>query len=79
MGVRYLDEEVYDPETGQLLSGTLMDYPLPRADAFDYPRSVIPTAVSTETILFFLNASGVIDSFWRSGIHCSTTRTRTST
>lgn len=38
----------------------------PRADAFDYPRSVIPTAVSTETILFFLNASGVIDSFWRS-------------
>ena len=38
----------------------------PRADAFTYPRSVIPTAVSTETILFFLNASGVIDSFWRS-------------
>lgn len=38
----------------------------PRADAFDYPRSVIPTAVSTETILFFLNASGVLDAFWRS-------------
>ena len=38
----------------------------PRADAFTYPRSVIPTTVSTETILFFLNASGVIDSFWRS-------------
>ncbi len=38
----------------------------PRADAFTYPRSVIPTAVSTETILFFLNASGVIDSCWRS-------------
>lgn len=40
----------------------------PRENAFDFPRSVIPTAVSTDTILFFLNASGVIDSFWRSVI-----------
>jgi multiple sugar transport system permease protein len=38
----------------------------PRGNAFDFPRSVIPTAVSTDTILFFLNASGVIDAFWRS-------------
>jgi multiple sugar transport system permease protein len=38
----------------------------PRENAFDFPRSVIPTAVSTDTILFFLNASGVIDAFWRS-------------
>lgn len=40
----------------------------PRESAFDFPRSVIPTEVSTDTILFFLNASGVIDAFWRSVI-----------
>jgi multiple sugar transport system permease protein len=40
----------------------------PRENAFDFPRSVIPTAVSGDTILFFLNASGVIDAFWRSVI-----------
>ena len=40
----------------------------PRADAYVFPRSVIPTAVSADSILFFLNASGVIDSFWRSVI-----------
>jgi len=38
----------------------------PRESAFDFPRSVIPAEVSTDTILFFLNASGVIDAFWRS-------------
>ena len=40
----------------------------PRDSAFDFPRSVIPTEMSTDTILFFLNASGVIDAFWRSVI-----------
>jgi multiple sugar transport system permease protein len=40
----------------------------PRENAFDFPRSVIPTEVSIDTILFFLNASGVLDSFWRSVI-----------
>jgi multiple sugar transport system permease protein len=38
----------------------------PRDDAFVYPKSVVPDAVSIDTILFFLNASGVIDAFWRS-------------
>jgi multiple sugar transport system permease protein len=38
----------------------------PRADAFDYPRALLPTTISTDTIAFFLNASGVIPSFWRS-------------
>jgi multiple sugar transport system permease protein len=38
----------------------------PRADAFVYPRSLLPTNISTDTIAFFLNASGVIPSFWRS-------------
>ena len=36
----------------------------PRASAFDYPRSLLPTDISTDTIAFFLNASGVIPSFW---------------
>jgi len=40
----------------------------PRENAFDFPRSVVPSELSLDTILFFLNASGVIDSFWRSVI-----------
>ena len=38
----------------------------PRENAFDFPRSVVPTEVSLDTITFFLGASGVIDAFWRS-------------
>ena len=38
----------------------------PRENAFDFPHSVIPAAVSIDTIAFFLGASGVIDAFWRS-------------
>jgi multiple sugar transport system permease protein len=38
----------------------------PREDAFTYPRAIIPGQVSLETIAFFLNAFGVMDSFWRS-------------
>jgi multiple sugar transport system permease protein len=40
----------------------------PRENAFDFPKSVIPEAVSVDTILFFINASGVLDAFWRSVI-----------
>lgn len=40
----------------------------PRENAFHYPRSVIPSEVSIDTILFFINASGVMESFWRSVI-----------
>jgi len=38
----------------------------PRENAFDFPHSVVPAELSFDTILFFINASGVIDSFWRS-------------
>lgn len=38
----------------------------PRESAFDYPKSVIPAALSTDTIAFFLGSFGVIDAFWRS-------------
>ena len=34
--------------------------------AFDYPRTLIPAEISFETILFFINASGVQAAFWRS-------------
>lgn len=40
----------------------------PRELAFDFPKSVVPSALSLDSILFFLNASGVIDAFWRSVI-----------
>ena len=33
IGQAMLEHTVYDPESGQLLSGSLMDYALPRADA----------------------------------------------
>jgi multiple sugar transport system permease protein len=36
--------------------------------AFDFPRSVVPAELNFETIVFFLNAFGVVDSFWRSVI-----------
>ncbi len=32
LGNALMEEAIYDEETGQLLSGTLMDYALPRAD-----------------------------------------------
>jgi len=38
----------------------------PREHAFTYPRSLLPAEVSLNSITFFLNASGVLDSFWRS-------------
>src|SRR5918994_590360 len=38
----------------------------PRDNAFDYPRQLIPAAVSTDTIGFFIGATGVIDALWRS-------------
>jgi multiple sugar transport system permease protein len=40
----------------------------PRDNAFDFPRQVIPQAVSTDTLAFFIGASGVLDAFWRSVI-----------
>jgi multiple sugar transport system permease protein len=40
----------------------------PRESAFDYPRELIPSVISFDTIFFFINASGVQDAFWRSVI-----------
>ena len=46
IGQALLEHTVYDPESGQLLSGSLMDYALPRADdlpAFDIQLTERPT------------------------------------
>jgi multiple sugar transport system permease protein len=40
----------------------------PREQAFDYPRELIPSVISLDTIFFFINASGVQPAFWRSVI-----------
>ncbi len=45
LGQAVFERSVYDPGSGQLLTGSLMDYCLPRADdlpAFDWARNVTP-------------------------------------
>jgi multiple sugar transport system permease protein len=38
----------------------------PRAALFAFPKSLVPTELSTETLLFFLNSRGVLSSAWNS-------------
>jgi carbon-monoxide dehydrogenase large subunit len=56
LGNALLEEAIYDEETGQLLSGTLMDYALPRAD--DVPTLGVETIV-TPSPNNFLGFKGV--------------------
>jgi carbon-monoxide dehydrogenase large subunit len=44
LGNAAMEEAIYDEETGQLLSGTLMDYALPRAE--DLPNFAVETIVT---------------------------------
>src|SRR5690606_1384794 len=44
LGQAMLEQCVYDPETGQLLTGSMLDYALPRAS--DLPRLVVDTRVT---------------------------------
>jgi multiple sugar transport system permease protein len=37
-------------------------------DAYAYPKQLLPTDLSTETLNFFLDFAGTIDAFWRSVI-----------
>ena len=49
IGQALSEHTVYDPESGQLLSGSLMDYALPRADDlpdFDITLDELPTAAN---------------------------------
>ncbi len=56
LGNGLMEQAVYDEETGQLLSGTLMDYALPRAD--DLPAFRVET-MSTPSPNNFLGFKGV--------------------
>jgi carbon-monoxide dehydrogenase large subunit len=56
IGNAAMDEAVYDEETGQLLSGTLMDYALPRAG--DLPALTVET-IATPSPNNFLGFKGV--------------------
>lgn len=46
---------------------TLAAFTTPDA-VYDYPKQLLPRDVSTETVSFFLHASGVLDSLKRSGV-----------
>jgi carbon-monoxide dehydrogenase large subunit len=56
LGNALMEEAVYDEQTGQLLSGTLMDYALPRAE--DVPPLTVDTIV-TSSPNNFLGLKGV--------------------
>jgi len=56
LGNAMMEEAKYDEETGQLLTGTLMDYALPRAD--DVPSFVVET-IATPSPNNFLGFKGV--------------------
>ena len=56
LGNALMEDAIYDEATGQLLSGTLMDYALPRAD--DVPQLRVETIV-TPSPNNFLGLKGV--------------------
>lgn len=56
LGNALMEEAVYDEQTGQLLSGTLMDYALPRAD--DVPDLGVET-IATPSPNNFLGLKGI--------------------
>ena len=40
----------------------------PRAEVYDYPKEIIPSAFSAETMDFFVNSTGVLGALWNSVI-----------
>ncbi len=56
LGNAMMEQAVYDEETGQLLTGTLMDYALPRAD--DVPHLGVES-ITTESPNNFLGMKGI--------------------
>jgi carbon-monoxide dehydrogenase large subunit len=63
IGQALVERTVYDPESGQLLTGSLADYALPRAD--DVPNLVCAFDESSPTAFNVLGAKGVGES----GVH----------
>jgi carbon-monoxide dehydrogenase large subunit len=56
LGNALMEEALYDPDSGQLMSGTLMDYALPRAE--DLPDLEIAT-IATPAVTNFMGLKGV--------------------
>jgi carbon-monoxide dehydrogenase large subunit len=52
------EQAVYDPESGQLLSGSLMDYCVPRADQFPPMRATFDESVPCRTNLLGVKGCG---------------------
>ncbi len=63
IGQALIERTVHDPETGQLLTGSFMDYAMPRAD--DVPPLKCDFDETTPTVLNALGAKGVGES----GVH----------
>jgi aerobic carbon-monoxide dehydrogenase large subunit len=60
IGQTLLEENVYDRETGQLITGSFMDYAMPRADTFPTFSNALDDSVPAKTNP--LGAKGVGES-----------------
>jgi carbon-monoxide dehydrogenase large subunit len=57
-GQALYEQVVYDPESGQLLSGSLMDYCVPRADQFPPMRATFDESIPCKTNLLGVKGCG---------------------
>lgn len=60
VGQALCEQAVYDPETGQLLTGSLMDYCVPRADQFPPMTNAFDESVPCKTNLLGVKGCGEI-------------------
>jgi carbon-monoxide dehydrogenase large subunit len=60
VGQALYEQAVYDPESGQLLSGSLMDYCVPRADQFPPMTNAFDESVPCKTNLLGVKGCGEI-------------------
>ena len=58
VGQALYEHAVYDPESGQLLSGSLMDYGVPRADQFPPMRNAFDESLPCQTNLLGVKGCG---------------------
>ena len=58
VGQALLEQVVYDAESGQLLTGSLMDYCVPRADQFPPMRATFDESVPCKTNLLGVKGCG---------------------
>jgi len=60
LGQALFEQAVYDPQSGQLLTGSLMDYCVPRADQFPPMKNGFDESVPCETNLLGVKGCGEI-------------------